>query len=42
MSFCRQDRVLHCDQILGLLTGGDDCDAYRTCHAFSATEAWCI
>jgi len=41
MHFCRENRVLFCDQKLGFLTLEDDCNPNRTCHAYSETRAWC-
>jgi hypothetical protein len=41
-SFCRQNRVLFCDQKLGFFSLEADCNPNWTCSAYSATHASCI
>jgi hypothetical protein len=41
-AFCRDNRVLSCDETLGLLTLWDDCGTNRTCNPSTTSDAHCF
>jgi hypothetical protein len=41
LAFCRQNRVLYCDERLGLLGLQDDCNPNRNCQPSMVLDAYC-